>query len=312
MFHFQKNDPPCCGGVTDNTDHDAPKEIRSKTIVDFAAGFFLYDRWGGRTGGRTCFFTVKKEGDAFYLKESYGKKEKLLAPPDLLQKVQEVVDRHELVRLNGVHRHTAGLPYEFSPAFLDAEYDSGEVLSFSMNGDPYAEWAADLVDLFGAVYAAAGDRSFLPPVEALTVTRCILEYTKDGIFTQYSDCYLYEGENGEEQVLRYIRFVFDRNRQETVSEVWMPFTEGFFEGIGKIVEAYGFLKSRQSGGGAVMAAAPEPDSDETFRLYLEMKDGYRPQVETKKASEIEKYRPLREALSAYLDGLFEKYGKEME
>jgi hypothetical protein len=43
-----------------------------------------------------------------------------------------------------------------------------------------------------------------------------------------------------------------------------------------------------------------------------MKDGNRPQVETKKASEIEKYRPLREALSAYLDGLFEKYGKEME
>ena len=41
---------PICGGVTDRTDHSAPKVIRSKEIAGFSASFWITDEDVSRSG----------------------------------------------------------------------------------------------------------------------------------------------------------------------------------------------------------------------------------------------------------------------
>ena len=137
---------PLCGGVTDRTDHSAPKVIGSKQISSIAASFWIQDEEGRGTRWK---LSAKKDssGGVSVSVEGAGKEE-AQAESAFLDAVQEVIDRFELAKLNGIDRVTAGLPPAYSPTSLSVDYASGERLYFQMNGKPEAEWPRALLEIF--------------------------------------------------------------------------------------------------------------------------------------------------------------------
>ena len=137
---------PLCGGVTDRTDHSAPKAIVSKEITALCASFWMQDEEGR---GMSWTLSAKREGSGGVSVSVEGAvQEKAQADAAFLDAVQEVIDRFELAKLNGIDRVTAGLPPAFSPTRLSVDYASGERLYFQMNGRPDAEWPAALLEIF--------------------------------------------------------------------------------------------------------------------------------------------------------------------
>ena len=135
------------GGVTRRSSYDAPKAIQSTEPVALDTNFFLYDEDGGGTG---WFFAVRREGDSFLLsvkKRGRDAVEKSVSKA-FLSEVNSVIMKHDLTRLNGFDEVTSGLPFEYAPCSLSVDYASGERLYFHKDGNPEADWARELRNLF--------------------------------------------------------------------------------------------------------------------------------------------------------------------
>ena len=137
---------PLCGGVTDRTDHSAPKVIVSKEMTALSASFWVQDEEG--RGARWNLSAEKDSSGGVSVRVGGAVQGQALADAAFLAALQEVIDRFELAKLNGIDRVTAGLPPSFSPVRLNVDYASGERLYFQMNGDPKAEWPRALLKLF--------------------------------------------------------------------------------------------------------------------------------------------------------------------
>ena len=143
---WHKEEAPLCGGVTDRTDHSAPKVIESKQISSIAASFWIQDEEGRGTRWK---LSAKKDGSGGVSVSVEGAvQEQAQADSAFLDAVQKIIDRFELAKLNGIDRVTAGLPPAYSPTRLSVDYASGESLYFQMNGRPEAEWPRALLELF--------------------------------------------------------------------------------------------------------------------------------------------------------------------
>ena len=140
---------PISGGTVDRTDPNAPKVIHSKEITSFDATFFAASR------------QVTEDIKMFHLTVKPDDTGKLIASGDvlpfqwpaneaLLTALQDVIDRYDLAKKNGVYRVTAGLAPECQEGGLHVTYASGETLSFTENNDPYAPWAEAFYDAFNA------------------------------------------------------------------------------------------------------------------------------------------------------------------
>ena len=138
---------PICGGVTDRTDHSAPKVIESKEITALDASFWLEDDDASRSD-RWELQAFKGSSGGVSVSVRGGVQGQAQAEASFLAALQEVVDRFGLAKSNGIDRVTAGLPPPFSPVRLNVDYASGERLYFQMNGDPKAEWPQALLELF--------------------------------------------------------------------------------------------------------------------------------------------------------------------
>jgi hypothetical protein len=137
---------PICGGVTDRTDHSAPKVIESKQISALSASFWVQDEEG--RGARWNLSAKKDSSGGVSVSVEGAVKEEAQAESAFLDAVQEVIERFELAKLNGIDRVTAGLPPAYSPTWLSVDYASGERLYFQMNGRPEAEWPRVLLEIF--------------------------------------------------------------------------------------------------------------------------------------------------------------------
>jgi len=147
---------PTVGGVTDNTDPDAPKEIVSREITEFYAHFY-HRECENAEGGHTFTFSVTAGDDgALTAKEAHAE---LSAPAGeaFLLTLQEIIEAHDLVQRNGVYKVTAGLPPEYQPCELTVHYASGEVLTFTVKNDPAAEWSKAVYAAFAELFAQQGE-----------------------------------------------------------------------------------------------------------------------------------------------------------
>ncbi len=141
------------GGIRDHSNPDAPKTIRSREIVALNVNFRLWDESDGQES-RAYALDIRREGDVFLLTASGGTKGTVQVDASFPDKVQQIIEKHGLTRLNGINRTTSGLPVEFSPCTLTVDYASGERLYFRIDNDPDAEWAEDMRELF--LHAPAG------------------------------------------------------------------------------------------------------------------------------------------------------------
>ncbi len=163
-----KQEIPETGGVIDQTDVNAPKVIQSDKLVSFTSEFYLYgyDRPGSEYDRKYRFDVSPDENGKLILSEQYNGKISCEVDDTFLLDLQKIITKYDLVKLNGIDRYTAGLPPEFQPSFLSADYESGEHLYFRIKNEPDAKWAKEVLDLCIDEFAAHGNKTLLIPKQS--------------------------------------------------------------------------------------------------------------------------------------------------
>lgn len=154
-FGCREESAPISGGHVDRTDENAPKTIVSKDITEFESTVCLYERWS-KDDHNEFHFTVKPDGSGNLTAAEEYTGVQATADGTLLLQLQEVIDRYDLAKNNGVYAFTAGLAPEFGAYTTTVRYASGEQLTFTRNNDPEANWALALCDVFDAWFASKG------------------------------------------------------------------------------------------------------------------------------------------------------------
>ena len=282
-------DEPVCGGITDLTDHDAPKEIQSDEINDYYARFYSSWRWMGEDDHFFEFSVKHDENGQLTVYENYSGNH-VPADEELLSSLQAVIRKYKLTSWNGYYKTTAGLPPEFQPCNLNVNYVSGEHLRFTMDNDPDAEWVEDTYTIMADWFAAHGNDALRPTRPASVVTRLNFDYQDPE--TDYS---FHTGMPDSEEygklppdLLKNVTAVFDKY------DVLIKYDFSIYNhDSGRIDNHeegfYGF-------GGDHPDHSEQNLPDTHLDIYAEFDDGDRINIMTSKASELEQMRPMIEEL----------------
>ena len=117
------------GEVIDHSDPNAPTEIKSTELVSFETGFFRYET-DPAEGGYRYSFSLKPGDGKLILSENKRYDISCEVDEAVLDKTQEIIAQFNLAKWNGKDRYTSGLPEEYAPYYLSAEYASGERIYF--------------------------------------------------------------------------------------------------------------------------------------------------------------------------------------
>ena len=292
----------------------------SKEIEQFSASFFLAERCTAEKEHEFSFHIGKAEDGELTVSEKRSGKS-LPADEKLLQKMQDIIDRHRLVLKNGEYIVTAGLPPEYQPCSLKVTYASGETLTFTENNDPYSLWALDIYTAIAEYFSENGDESLFPERLCSKLERLDLTFTRNGETITFGGVNVGEGKavNGVTYLLQ--KRICGRNFK-TVSEKLIQFPEDHFEKLTEIVDRYDlprkyefsrfdYSNNNYGNHGRVyfgMGEKPtddEPDSEnEYIRLAIAYENGYHMSINTSKPSEIKGFEPLINDLSGYFESIF--------
>lgn len=303
-----------CGGTKDDTDYNAPKMIRSDELISFDTGFYrcadlLYD-----TDRSYRFKMSVAENGVLTITEGYDEKLKCETDATFAASLQKLIRKYELVKLNGIQKQTYGLPPEYAPYWIKAEYASKETLYFSVNGDPYAEWTGAVLELFAKEFARHGMEDLLPPKENSTMTRFSLSYAHDGMGYRYSEILIpvteeekarslediaTNGINEENCVKKAYGESWDREGKAVPTSKRMAgLTEAYYQGLQQIAEE---TELRIFQNGELMP----PDFDDTapqyYEFYVEYASGKRMSGFSDDPAQCEKFRTIAERFSAYCE-----------
>ena len=286
-----KNDDVMCGGIINNYNYDAPKEIKSKDIIKMSMSFFLFNSWGFREGNRYNFSIEKDKSGNVFLSDNI---DKILVDEEVLKESQKIIDDYELVKLNGINEYSSGLPYEYSPMNLSVDYESGERLQFCQDGYPTSKWAKEFVKLFGNEFNKNGFDRYMPPKETTTLTRFDVDFDRD------DKHYLYAELTYDENTSKFLRSVYDRKVQDSVDDE-IDITDEMYVKVGQIIDDNGFT--------FINYDEDRPEVESKDYIYLEFQDGRAQRIEKIKGNE-ERFEKVLNEITNYLDTLFDKKGKQ--
>lgn len=310
---------PECGGVTDKTDHNAPKEIVSKDLTSFCAHFYLRGEWSPGRGDRFYTFEVHKDeqGTLTAFARTDTTQDAVISRPadgKLLTALQAIIDTYKLAGQNGYYRVTAGLPPEFQKCHFTANYASGEKLEFTKNNNPDDEWTKETYLAFANWFREQGDASLMPPEQSFgPVEECSFTLTANGRKVHISPVHVQEKDaiDGEQRLLG--EMVYDAEAKKWVREEYALIPEDYLERIHAILSAHDLRTfdwhSVLYGRGRKAQKLKDEEKD-FFRAAIQIhvnfagKKGLR--IDTNDADDIETLRPLVTELLAYHDSLFEE------
>ena len=311
---------PIDGGRTEKHDENAPKQIESKEITGLDASFYLANRWD-RNENHFFHFQIRQDDDGVLTAYEENSGLHLPAEDALLVSLQEVIDRYDLVKDNGLYSVTAGLPPEYQESWLMVDYASGENLSFTVDNNPYAPWAVDFYTIFAEWFSMQGDSSLYPEKETSTVTRIKLAVRKDSLQYDYSLTHVPDDLAIDGETLLFCRSGYDYAKETSLSDDYILLPEDFYDHVTEIISATDLIRNYEFSyfdpdsldygnhdlGYYGMGPRPAGEADsetERVELYLEYESGYRLNIETMKPSEIEGLMPLMTELQTYCDSLF--------
>ncbi len=308
-----KKEEPISGGTTDNSDPDAPKVIESKDIESLSAHFYLDLRHSAK-GDHLFDFEIGRDENGVLKASEKNSGISFEADKQLLGSLQELIDRYELVKLNGENRVTAGLPPEFQPCYLEVEYTSKERLYFRHDNDPMAKWAQGFYDIFAKWFENKGDGSLYPEKETSPLERIDIMIKENDIYYYCQGTNVEDSEmiNGEKYLLN--RSIWDDAKKESLFDKLIPFPQDYYEKITEILDRYDTLRrydfSYFDHGDGFYGFNEDPDGEETdgndkIDLYIRYESGKTLNIETGKASEIKAMSGLLNDLRSYCDSLFE-------
>ena len=304
---------PECGGVTDKTDHRAPKEIASKDLTSFYAHFFLPGEWS--PGRKDCFYTFDVRKDEAGVLTATARADIVTSPgisrpadESLLRALQSIIDARQLVSKNGYYRVTAGLPPEFQTCHFNAVYASGETLTFTENNNPDAEWTRETYLAFVDWFAGQGDDSLLPPPQSFgPIKDCAFTLTDDGRKVHISPVQVLEKDaiNGERRLLG--RTAYDSGAKKWERDEYVPIPGDYTEQILAILSAHD-LRAFDYHSVLYRKRKMTEEEKDFFRpvlqIHVNFEDGKSLRIDTNDAGDIETLRPVVQELLAYHDALF--------
>lgn len=299
-----------CGGTTDTSDYNAPKEIESDNLVSFSAGFYHEGKYDRSAGKYYTFYIEPDESGKLILKDNYAS-EGFEVDKSVLDGVQEIIKKYELARSNGIHKVTAGLAPQYQECFFEAKYDSGEYISYSGNSDPGSEWSGELVDYLANVFAENGDEKYLIPKMTGVITRFYLEVKEDGKIYSYDTIKIPTEDVGSIEDIatgnideskyetKIYRDVYDTSIEDRVEVVYAYPSPEYYEGLFNIIsdmeirdfENYDSISDFNDDG--------EPEA--YYDFYIEFESGDRMSGAAVDPEILEKFEPLAKSLREYMD-----------
>ena len=230
-----KNQSGLCGfgGHMENNDTNVPKEIASKKIVEFDCHFYVHNRLFVMQN-EFLSFSVTKETDGSGLIISRSNGEAVKTDESFMDRLQEVIEKNDLISLNGRNEYSQGLPPEYQSYELKAVYDSGEKLSFCIMGNPSYPWCQDLRKALCDELVRHGIEDMLPPKADRNVVRFILEIQKWPRLIRYWT--IRTDEAPGERVVHYLRWVWNKSTETTERKETIVVPDGFYERISELIE----------------------------------------------------------------------------
>lgn len=270
------------GGIVDNSNINAPKEIESDKLVSFSCSYFLY---GSVTGESDSGYSinVKKDNEGKLILTEAGHKVSCETDEAFLQGIQEIIVQNNLASINGVNKHTSGLPFMFQPCYFDAVYDSGEELHFSIDNNPESAWGRDIYKLTKKEFKKHGIDAFNPPADAGKITKFILTYTDGDMYHHFSEMEVpvagvkkslmelaEEGYKEGESEVKIQYLAWNRATNERSTSMGTP-TDEYYEGLDEIISQIDLSDF------ANISGAPYSfnykDTPDYFEYYIEYDNG---------------------------------------
>lgn len=222
------------GGRVNNSDPEAPKTISSKKPVGFETHFWAFTRINGY-GQEQFNLSVKKREDGSELMLSSDGRKDIVTDENFLYEVQNIIEKHSLVSLNGTVEYVSGLPPEYQPYWMKVWYDSGEMLTFSVPGNPNAGWCNDLKKLLCDELVRHGIEDMLPPKEDRQIARFDLKIHKWPYNIMYATIRT-EDDEIDKRPVHYWRRVWNKETQKSETSNISRIPEDFYENITRLVE----------------------------------------------------------------------------
>lgn len=239
---MESHDPENTGGYVDNSDPNAPKEIKSQELTSMDTDFYLFDRLSTNWSGSGYHFSLKEEDGKVILSEDIAFQISCEVEKEVLEGAREIIDEFGLVSLNGKHSYTSGLPAEYQPCYFTAKYASGESLSFSVDGNPEAEWAKAFLKYFRTVFADHGFTQVLPPETFFVLDRFDFQFNEGDTFYTYGNILVPTaggdasagGDESADYVTCIWRNVWSKDNPEgDIKTIRIP--DGYFEQVQELV-----------------------------------------------------------------------------
>ena len=288
--------PPPDGGTVTYRDSNAPKVIQSKEITALSTYFYCLDRYTPNSASHYAFEIVP-EGDLWRLTLSGTDGASAVIDREALSRVQAIIDEYKLAEHNGIYRVTAGLPVQFSPCSLNADYASGENLNFTLNGSIDRPWCIDLRNCFFDLFAEAGLARFQPPKEAITIDACSIAFSVGDI------AYSYDSMEDEDGKTRYCRTEYDMAGQEESAEAVIDFHPDIYRGLQQVIEDC-HLESLTKLIGTDFDFHMPHTTEGYLEITIDYENGRKLWLQAAGDRIPEEWYPMREALKEYLDALF--------
>lgn len=220
------------GGNTVNRDPNAAREISSKKIKTLECHFFAYN-WLLNPPYESFHINVDNDDTGKLILRGVGAP--IETDESFLEKIQEVIDKNNLVAAyNGVVENAQGLPAEFQSYWIDARYDSGERLFFSVRGNPSFPWCLDIRKALCNELLRHGDESLLSPKADRNVVRFDLEIHKWPWNLQYFTFRHFDDPEGSSKY--YMRTVWNKITHESVSNEEIIAPDGFYQMISEMID----------------------------------------------------------------------------
>lgn len=305
------NDVPVSGGVTNNTDYNAPKEIKSENLISLSVGFYHEDKYNRSSGRYYNFILEPDEEGRIIFKESYVS-EGFEVDKSVLSDVQAIIKKYDLAKSNGYHKTTAGLPPQFEECFFEAKYDSGEYISFSENSDPSAAWSQELLEYFAYLMADHGDDKYIIPKITGVIERFKFDYQENGLLYSYDTITVPKkgvhksleeiatnGYDESESDEKLYRSVYDLVKDEEVDRAYAEKTDVYYDGLLDILSDEEIRDYENFNTYSDLTADGEPET--CYEFYIEFEGGDIMSGASADPADIEKFKPVAERIMRYID-----------
>lgn len=293
------------GGTIDNTDKNAPKEIKSKEIINFSVNFYLQDRWK-KDDNHYFYFEIKENEEGDLIASETISKISYKADEELLNGLQKIIDEEELVKLNGTDRYTAGLPSEYQPSRLSVLYASDEKLNITTNNNPTSPWAIKVYTLFAEWFLDKGIDDLYPKKEESLINRIDITLIENGQIISYFGATM----DGSKY---FFKSIYDETQKKTIEEDNIDFPIDFYQIVTSIINKYNFIREYDftyfdhydGYYGLYERDDNEIDKEDLkLEMYIEYESGKIVNIDTKKQSQINELRPIINEVFEYFDELF--------